>query len=185
MTLAALTAPPRRGCSSGDSRSTAVAARRPNLHLLPMSPLSVALVVAVVLVAALRTRVWLPSRQIRHVAAHRGAVRPPFAATVTLPAHQRAADYTLAKGQFGIGWTAFATALLLGWTWLGGLGALNAVLVGALNPRWGGLAYQIVLVAAFALIGGVLELPFSIYQTFGIEQRFARPFRSSQLRLTT
>lgn len=137
-----------------------------------MSPWSVALIVAVVLAAALLTRVWLASRQIRHVGAHRNAVPPPFAATVTLEAHRRAADYTLAKGQFGIVSNTFATALLLGWTWLGGLDALNALLVGSIAPRWGLLAYQIALVAAFALIGGVLELPFSIWQTFGIEQRF-------------
>ncbi len=137
-----------------------------------MSPWFVALVFAVVLIAALATRLWLATRQNACVAAHRGAVPAPFATTVSLEAHQRAADYTLAKGRFAILATAFATALLLGWTWLGGLDALNTALAGAIAPRWGGLAYQLVLVAAFVLIGGVLELPWSIWRTFGLEQRF-------------
>ena len=62
--------------------------------------------------------------------------------------------------------------MLVGWTLLGGLDALNAALRDALQPRWGNLAYQLALLAAFALIGGVLELPFDLYSTFRIEQRF-------------
>ena len=34
------------------------------------------------------------------------------------------------------------------------------------------MAYQLALLAAFALIGGLLELPFELYGTFRIEQRF-------------
>jgi len=127
-----------------------------------MSPLAVTLVFAGVLVAALLTRLWLATRQMRHVAAHRGTVPAAFAATVSLAAHQRAADYTLAKGRLGVLATAFAAAVLLGWSLLGGLDALNSALAPLLLPRAGALGYQIALVAAFALIGGALELPFAI-----------------------
>jgi STE24 endopeptidase len=34
------------------------------------------------------------------------------------------------------------------------------------------MAYQLALLAAFALIGGLLDLPFELYNTFRIEQRF-------------
>jgi STE24 endopeptidase len=34
------------------------------------------------------------------------------------------------------------------------------------------MAYQLALLAAFTLIGGALELPFEVYSTFRIEQRF-------------
>ena len=34
------------------------------------------------------------------------------------------------------------------------------------------LAYQLALLTAFALVGGLIELPFDIYGTFRIEQRF-------------
>jgi STE24 endopeptidase len=45
---------------------------------------------------------WLASRQVRHVAQHRDAVPAPFAGTVSLSAHQKAADYTIAKARVGL-----------------------------------------------------------------------------------
>ena len=45
-----------------------------------------------------------------------------------LPAHQKAADYTLAKGRFGLLSMAFGSAVLIGWTLLGGLESLNVAL---------------------------------------------------------
>jgi STE24 endopeptidase len=62
--------------------------------------------------------------------------------------------------------------VLLGWTLLGGIDTLNTVLREALQPRFGDMAYQLALLAGFALIGGILDLPFELYSTFRIEQRF-------------
>ena len=78
----------------------------------------------------------------------------------------------MAKSRFGLLSTAFGAAVLLGWTLLGGLDALNAVLRDALLPRWGAMAYQLGLLGAFALIGSLIELPLDWYATFRIEQRF-------------
>ncbi len=139
---------------------------------MPATAQTITTLFAAVVVLALLTRLWLATRQIRHVAAHRGAVPAAFAGRVSLSAHQRAADYTLAKGRLGLLSSAFATAVLLGWTLLGGLDALNAVLLSALQPRWGDLVYQLSLVAAMMLIGGLLELPWDLYATFGLEQKF-------------
>ena len=127
---------------------------------------------AAALLASLGLKFWLATRQTRHVAAHRDAVPPAFAATITLAAHQRAADYTLAKGRFGLLTMAFGAAVLLGWTLLGGIDTLNAALRDAVQPRWGDMAYQLALLAAFLLIGGVLDLPFELYNIFRIEQPF-------------
>ena len=124
---------------------------------------------AAFLVAGLAVKFWLASRQVRYVAQHRDAVPAPFAGTVSLTAHQKAADYTVAKSRVGLIETAFAAAVLLAWTLLGGLNALNHVLLAWLGP---GMWQQLALLAAFALIGGVLELPFTLYQTFVVEQRF-------------
>jgi len=124
------------------------------------------------LVASLAIKFWLASRQMRHVAAHRAAVPGAFAQTITLAAHRRAADYTLAKSRFGLLSMAFGAAVLLGWTLLGGVDALNALLRNAVQPRFGSMAYQLALLAAFAVIGGALDLPFELYSTFRIEQRF-------------
>ena len=57
---------------------------------------------AAFLLATLGVKFWLASRQIRHVARHRDAVPAPFAGIVTLPAHQKAADYTITKTRFGL-----------------------------------------------------------------------------------
>ena len=135
--------------------------------MTPASQLTAAFVVF--LLAGLLVRFWLATRQMRHVAAHRDAVPPAFAATIPLAAHQKAADYTLAKGRVGLVENAFETAVLLGWTLLGGLDALNQTLLGWLGP---GMAQQLVLFGAFMLIGSLLEIPFSLYQTFVVEQRF-------------
>lgn len=129
------------------------------------------LVFAAVLVASLLTRLWLSTRQARHVARHRHAVPPAFAQTVSLAAHQRAAGYTLAKLRFGVVMLAVEAAVLLGWTLLGGLDALNAALRDATLPALGPLGYQLCLIGAFALIGGLIDLPFSAWHTFGLEQR--------------
>ncbi len=124
---------------------------------------------------------WLTTRQIRHVAAHRGQVPAPFAGRIPLEAHQKAADYTVAKARFGLLAEAFGVAMLLGWTLLGGLDALNGLVRDAVQARWGDLAYQLALVAAFSLIGAVLELPLGWWRTFRLEQRFG--FNRSSLGL--
>jgi STE24 endopeptidase len=124
---------------------------------------------AVALLSSLATRYWLATRQVRHVARHRDAVPAGFACTVSLAAHQRAADYTLAKARVDLLEMAFGAAVLLGWTLLGGLDALNQSMLQALGA---GMGQQLALLAAFAVIGGVLDLPFSWYRTFVVEERF-------------
>ncbi len=131
--------------------------------------LALTLVFAGVLVASLLVRFWLASRQIRHVAQHRDAVPAAFAERITLAAHQKAADYTIAKARFGLLELAFGAAVLLGWTLLGGLDALNQALMAWLG---GGMVQQLALLAGFGLISGLIDLPFTLYQTFVIEERF-------------
>jgi STE24 endopeptidase len=127
---------------------------------------------AAAIVLSVLLKFWLATRQMRHVAQHRDAVPAPFAAQVPLPSHQKAADYTLARGRFGLLTLAWGTLVLLGWTLLGGLDALNTSVRDLVHPGWGGLAYQLALLAAFGLIGSVLDAPFEVWNTFRIEQRF-------------
>ena len=140
----------------------------PSASLLSPSHLTT-LVFAGLLLAGLALRLWLATRQIRHVAQHRGAVPTAFAHRIPLAAHQKAADYTIAKARFGLLEMALATAVALGWTLLGGLDALNQALLSWLG---GGMLQQLALLACFVLIGGAIDLPVALYQTFVIEQRF-------------
>ena len=134
--------------------------------------LAFTLVFALALCAQLLLKFWLATRQMRHVARHRAQVPPPFAGHIPLAAHQKAADYTLAKGRVGLLEIALSTAVVLGWTLLGGLDALNQALLALVGERGGGLLQQLALLAAFALINGVIDLPLTLYQTFVVEQRF-------------
>jgi STE24 endopeptidase len=136
-----------------------------------MQASTVTLLFAAFVAAALLARLWLDSRQIRHVARHRGAVPAAFADDVTLSSHQRAADYTLDKLRFGLLGAALSSAVLLGWTLLGGLDALNHAVREAIFPRFGGLVYQLALIGAFGLIGALIDLPQEAWSTFRIEQR--------------
>ena len=149
-----------------------------------MSPVMLSLAFALALAASLLIKFWLSTRQMRHVAAHRGQVPAAFAGSVTLAAHQKAADYTLARGRFGLLALAFDAAVLLGWTLLGGLNALNGWVLAAsqvLPDSWQGMGYQLGLVTAFALIGTLLDLPWELWSTFRIEETFG--FNRMTLRL--
>lgn len=135
-----------------------------------LSPsLLMTLAFAAALLAGLTLRYWLATRQARHVAQHRAEVPPAFTASVPLAAHQRAADYTLAKSRVDLFEMAWSSATLVAWTLLGGLDALNQALLAALGA---GMGQQLALLAAFAAIGGLLDLPFSLYRTFVVEERF-------------
>lgn len=120
------------------------------------------------LLAGLLLRGWLYARHIRHVARHRDAVPAPFADHVTPEQHRRAADYTLDKTRLALTEAIWGAALLIGWTLLGGLDALNSALLALLGT---GLTQQVALVGAFFAIGALLELPLAWWRTFRLEAR--------------
>jgi STE24 endopeptidase len=131
--------------------------------------LTTTLVFALALSVSLMLKFWLATRQIRHVATNRNLVPAAFATKVTLHAHQKAADYTVTKVRFGLIELAWGAAIALCWTLLGGLSLLNQLLVDWMGT---GVAQQVVLLAAFVAINGLVDLPFTLYQTFVIEERF-------------
>jgi STE24 endopeptidase len=124
-----------------------------------MNSLLLSALFAAAIVVSFTLKTWLAIRQMRHVAAHRGAVPAAFAGTVSLEAHQKAADYTLARGRFGLISMAFTTTVLLAWTLLGGLDGLNGWVRDAVQPRWGAMAYQLALLGAVAVIGSLVDMP--------------------------
>lgn len=122
-------------------------------------------------VIATGLQLWLTRRQIEHVQRHRAAVPSAFSGSISLEAHQKAADYTAARQNFGLVRLALSLVMLIGWTLLGGLETLNS----ALQPfgiTLGGLGYQVALIFVFSLIGGLIELPLDWYSHFRIEQQF-------------
>lgn len=124
---------------------------------------------AVALVASFALKLWLATRQIRHVAAHADQVPESFAKHIDLPAHRKAAAYTLAKQRLSIIEIAWSTALLAALTLGGGLQWVVTAGSAALGT---GLMFQVGLVALVLLLLTLTDLPFAWYRTFHIEQRF-------------
>jgi STE24 endopeptidase len=123
----------------------------------------------VVLAAGTLLQLWLTSRQAAHVIAHRGAVPPAFAESISLQDHQKAASYTLARLGIDRWKLVLGPTVLLVWT-LGGLLAWldQAWLELSLPPLWQGAA----LVISVLLIDMLVDLPLEIRSTFGVEARF-------------
>ncbi|MDQ7010661.1 MAG: M48 family metallopeptidase [Mariprofundaceae bacterium] len=128
---------------------------------------------------------WLNMRQRWYVLAHRGEVPRQFSGQVSQAAHEKAADYTVARLRFSRQASLYGTALLLGWTLGGGLDALDRLLG---QPGWPVPVSGAVFIIGFALTAAVLEIPFACYRTFVIERRFGfnrstpRLFATDQLK---
>jgi STE24 endopeptidase len=121
------------------------------------------------LALSIGVQLWLARRQVRHVLAHRGAVPLHFAERVSLPAHQKAADYTVARTRLGVVDLAVDGVVLLALTFGGGLAALADRIAAMPLPV---LAQDLALIVTVAVIAGIVALPLAWYRTFVIEERF-------------
>lgn len=121
---------------------------------------------------------WLSWRHVRHVGRHADAVPPQFADRVSLEAHRKAAAYTIAKTRLGLVDTAVGAAVLVGLTLLGGL---QWIADEAATWFGHGFVFQLAVVAAVVLLLAVVDLPFSWFRQFRIEQRYG--FNRMTLRL--
>ncbi len=136
----------------------------PNIH---MHPLTAAFVLA--LLAHLALQSWLARRQIAHVEAHRGTVPASFAATVSAAEHAKAADYASSRQRLGIVEAIYDAAVVLALTLGGGIALLGQWVAGFMQP--GVLSGTLHVITVFAVIT-LAGLPFSVYRTFALEQRF-------------
>ncbi len=134
-----------------------------------MSPFAFTLVFVAAFAISLALRLWLVRRHIAHVTAHRDEVPGAFADRIGLPAHRKAADYTVARTRLGVAETLVEAMVLVALTLGGGL----AVLVAWTDVLpFGVLGRDLALIVAVAVISGLVGLPFSYRQTFGIEAKF-------------
>ena len=131
------------------------------------------------LAIASATRLWLARRQIRHVRAHRAAVPASFADAIPLAAHQKAADYTVAKTRLAMLDVVVNALVVLALTLGGGLQIISALWSSVFEL--GSLAHGTALCISVIALLGAIGLPLSIYRIFVIEQRFG--FNRMTLRL--
>lgn len=121
------------------------------------------------LVASFAIEFWLARRHGAHVLANRDRVPEPFQEVITLEAHQKAADYTLAKLKVQEAGRILAAGLLLLFTLGGGIDALDRFLS---RFGWGDTSHGIALILSTMFLMTLAELPLSIYQTFVVEEKF-------------
>jgi STE24 endopeptidase len=124
---------------------------------------------ALAVAAQLGVSLWLLSRHLRHVSAHRAAVPKEFAPQVSLESHQKAADYVQAKG--GLGRTEMFVELLPT-LWLLFAGGLAWLWARTESFSGNGIAREVLLIVFTSVIGSMLSLPFDWKRTFGIEAKF-------------
>ena len=79
---------------------------------MPNINLAFSVIFVVALVGMVGTKLWLASRQIRHVAANRLSVPSQFLQSIPLAAHQRAADYTVERTRLTMIEVVIGAALL-------------------------------------------------------------------------
>jgi len=123
----------------------------------------------IMLALATGIQLWLANRQYKRVSMHRGKVPVPFNDKIPLDAHQKAADYTLAKIRYERANIIFSVVILIGWTIGGGLELLDSIWR---RPEFPPLVTGVAVTLSVFYISSILELPFSVYHTFVLEQRF-------------
>ena len=114
-------------------------------------------------------KLWLAARHGAYVVANRGQVPERFAGKISLESHQKAADYTHAKVQLNLLSIVIDALVLLAFTLGGGINWLDQFWRGSLGE---GLASGVAIIASIVLIGGLIDLPMSLYRTFKLEARF-------------
>ena len=127
-----------------------------------------ALFIAAVLIST-ALELWLSSRQINAVAAHRSRVPEPFASSVSADEHAKAADYTIARARFGRVSEIVNTVMTLALTVGGGIAAIDALWR---RTGWGEPWLGLVVMGSVFLITGLVTLPLSLWSTFKLEARF-------------
>lgn len=112
---------------------------------------------------------WLSARQKSYVSEHRDQVPVAFQDKVTLTAHQKAADYTIEKSKLGDIDSGVGMLFLLLLTVGGGI---SLVFDFWSTFEFSPMVSSLISVASIFLLMTVVEIPFSLYQTFVIEDKY-------------
>ncbi len=112
---------------------------------------------------------WLNIRQSKAIVQSFDKIPSEFSEKITLKEHQKAAEYTQAKLKLNHFEVIFSTTVLLLWTLGGGLDYLDNIWQAQTdNALYIGVGF----VVSLMMLGSLIDLPFSVYQTFVLEQKF-------------
>ncbi len=115
-------------------------------------------------------RVWLGARQISHVQSHRTSVPDAFKESISLEAHQKAADYSSAKTKLGLFEVGVQAVLLAILTIGGGLQWIDEIWLNIM-PNHEIIRGALVISSAL-LLSSLIDLPIDYYKTFTIDENF-------------
>ncbi|MDC0904047.1 M48 family metallopeptidase [Candidatus Thioglobus sp.] len=115
------------------------------------------------------TLLWLNLRQDKAVSKSFNAVPAEFSEKITLEQHQKAAQYTQAKLLVNHFEIIFSTLVLLIWTLGGGLNWLDTIWQ---TQGFDTINTGVLFIISLMVIGSAIDLPFSVYRTFVLEQKF-------------
>lgn len=122
------------------------------------------------LLASTLIRLWLAGRHVRHVQAHRLQVPAAFSPSITLDAHQKAADYTVAKSKLGLSEGLVQAMLLLALTLGGGLQMIDNFWQQLLADH--AILRGAAVICSAMLLTSLIDLPFDYYKTFIVDEKF-------------
>ncbi|MFQ5660152.1 MAG: M48 family metallopeptidase [Gammaproteobacteria bacterium] len=132
-----------------------------------MNVLTLIFLLAIILSVSIQW--YLIQRHISHIHAHTNEVPDAFRDRIPLHAHQKAARYTQAKVRTGLIEFIIGFCLLIAWTLAGALQFMDEF--------WrkfgmGEILTGVAFILSVTLISSLLDVPMSIYRTFGLEQKF-------------
>jgi len=123
----------------------------------------------IALVISYSIQFWLSHRQSNYVLKHRAQVPEAFTQSITLEAHQKAADYTVEKGRLGDIDSVIDIVFLLLLTLGGGI---SLVFNFWASFEFSSITTGILSLGSIFAIMSLFELPTSLYQTFVIEEKY-------------
>ena len=131
---------------------------------------TLSLIFIALLITSTLTRLWLGSRQIKHVQANRAHVPAAFAENISLEAHQKAADYSSAKTKVALSEVALQAILLAALTLGGGLQMIDDAWRSVLSNHE--VIRGALVICSAMLVSSMIDLPFDYYKTFTVDEKF-------------
>lgn len=122
------------------------------------------------LIATTLIRMWLGRRHISFVQQHRNQVPAAFNGSISLDAHQKAADYATAKTKLVVIETTAQAALLALLTLGGGLQSIDDIWRHLLSTQE--ISRGALVICSALLVSSLIDLPFDYYKTFVVDEKF-------------
>lgn len=116
----------------------------------------------------------LDRRQMAHLIKYRVEIPGPFKESISLETHRFSTDYALSKLRAGHLFRFFNTAILLFWTYGGGIGHLYQWVLTIIPPFFGPLSTAVFYFIVLGFSSSLMSLPQELMETFIIEEKFKK-----------